>query len=134
MYVGCGMCYGGGPSSLTVSRLLDAAGWSRSQTMSCHKANSTLYFRRRFIQNFQQNKIEDHPERRRRTCGVQITHSPITLTNCSFINIVYVFRYYGSSRHLVYSRRVDPSSLAFSLASHRHSNISLLFTSRFIDS
>ena len=29
---------------------------------------------------------------------------------------------------------VDPSALAFSLASHRHSNISLLFSSRFIDS
>ena len=28
---------------------------------------------------------------------VQITHSPITLANCSFINLVYVFRYYGSS-------------------------------------
>jgi hypothetical protein len=30
------------------------------------------------------------------------------------------------------ARRVDPSDLAFSLSSHRHSNISLLFNSRFI--
>jgi hypothetical protein len=60
--------------------------------------------------------------------------SPITLGNYSFINLVYVFRYYGSSDHLVYTGRVHPSTLAFSLASHRHSNISLLFTSLFIDS
>ncbi len=32
----------------------------------------------------------------------------------------------------VYARRVDPSALAFSLSSHRHSYISLLFSSRFI--
>ena len=35
--------------------------------------------------------------------NVQITHSPIT--NCSFINLVYVFRYYGSSHHIVYASR-----------------------------
>ena len=46
----------------------------------------------------QGRSTEDHPQRRRRTCVVQITHSPITLANCSFINLVYVFRYYGSSR------------------------------------
>jgi hypothetical protein len=34
----------------------------------------------------------------------------------------------------MYARLVPPSALAFSLASHRHSNISLLFSSRFIDS
>jgi hypothetical protein len=33
----------------------------------------------------------------------------------------------------VYARRVDPSALAFSLSSHRHSYMSLLFSSRFID-
>ncbi len=32
----------------------------------------------------------------------------------------------------VYTRRVDPSALAFSLSSHRHSYISLLCRSRFI--
>jgi hypothetical protein len=31
----------------------------------------------------------------------------------------------------VYARRVDPSALAFSLSSHRHSHISLLLRSRF---
>ena len=36
--------------------------------------------------------------------------------------------------HSVYARRVDPSALAFSLASHRHSSITILFSSRFIDS
>lgn len=77
---------------------------------------------------------EDHLEYRRRTCGVQITHSPFTLGNYSFINLVYVVRYYGSSHHLEYDRPVDPSVLAFSLSSHRHSNISLFFSSRFIDS
>jgi hypothetical protein len=31
-----------------------------------------------------------------------------------------------------YARRVDPSVLAFSLSSHRHTYVSLLFNSRFI--
>ena len=30
------MCYGGGPPSLTVGRLLDAAGWPRLPAMPCH--------------------------------------------------------------------------------------------------
>ncbi len=34
----------------------------------------------------------------------------------------------------LFARRVDPSALAFSLASHRHSSIRLLFSSRFINS
>ena len=33
----------------------------------------------------------------------------------------------------VYTRIVDPSTLSFSLSSHRYSSIGLLFTSRFID-
>ena len=40
--------------------------------------------------------------------------------NCSFINLVYVFRCYSCPRHPV--------------VSHRHSSISFLFRSRFIDS
>ena len=36
--------------------------------------------------------------------------------------------------HTVYVRSVDPSVLAFSLSSHRHSYIGLVFSSRFIDS
>ena len=43
---------------------------------------------------------------------LQITHSPITLANLSFINLVYVFRCYSSPSHPVYARRVDPSFLA----------------------
>ena len=39
---------------------------------------------------------------------VSRSHSPITLANCSFINLVYVFRCYSSPRHPVYARRVDP--------------------------
>ncbi len=30
------MCYGGGPTSLTVGRLLDVSGWSRFPVMPCH--------------------------------------------------------------------------------------------------
>ena len=73
------------------------------------------------------------PQCRRRTCVVQITHSPITLANLSFINLVYVFRCYSSPHHPVYVRLVHPSGLVFSLSSHRHSSISLPFSFRFIN-
>ena len=49
------------------------------------------------------------------------------------INLDSIFRCCSSPRNPVYARRVDPSALAFSLSSHRHSYISLLFSSRFID-
>ena len=65
---------------------------------------------------------------------VSRSHSPMTLTNLVFINLVYVFRCYSSPHHPVYVRLVDPSGLAFSLTSHRHSSINLLFSFRFIDS
>ena len=39
------------------------------------------------------------------------------------------FGYYDKFQ--VYARRVNPSALAFSLSSHRHSYVSLLFSSRF---
>ncbi len=42
------------------------------------------------------------------------------------------FRCSSPPHNPVYVRRVDPSALAFGLSSHRHSYISLLFTSRFI--
>ncbi len=51
-------------------------------------------------------------------------------TQNMFVNVV--FRYYSSPRHTVYARRVDSSALAFSLSSHRHSSISLLFSVRLI--
>jgi hypothetical protein len=75
-------------------------------------------------------------EYRRRTCTVKITHSPITLGNISFINLVSIFRVFQTSSppwNPVYVRRVVVSTLAFNLSSHRHTSVSLLFTSRFID-
>ena len=58
--------------------------------------------------------------------------SPITLANLSSINLVSIFRCSSPPRHPVYPRRVDPSVLAFSPSSHRHSYISLPLRSRFI--
>jgi hypothetical protein len=52
----------------------------------------------------------------------------------SFINFVSMFRCSSPSWNPVYARHVDPSTLAFSLSSHRHSYISLLFSCRFITS
>jgi hypothetical protein len=70
---------------------------------------------------------------RRRTCGVKITHSPIALANLSSINLVSVFRCSSPPHNPVYERCVDPSIFPFSLSSHRHSYVSLLFISHFID-
>jgi hypothetical protein len=67
-----------------------------------------------------------------RTFSVTISHSPITLANLSSINLVPILRGSSPPRNPVYARRVDPSALAFSLSSHRHSYISLLFSSRFL--
>jgi hypothetical protein len=78
--------------------------------------------------------IVDHIEYRRYTFSVTMTHSSITLTNLSFINLVTIFRRSSSPRNPVYTRRVDPSVLGFSLLSHRHSFIILFFNSHFIDS
>ncbi len=51
------------------------------------------------------------------------TYSPITLTNISSINLVFVFRCSSSPSNPVYPRCVDFSDLVFSLSSHRHSYI-----------
>ncbi len=59
--------------------------------------------------------------------NVLITHSPITLSNLSSFNLVSIFS-------PVYVSRVGPWAWAFSLSSHRHSYISLLFRFRFIAS
>ena len=48
------------------------------------------------------------------------------------INLVSIFRCSSFPSNPVYVRRVDLSVLSFSLSSHRHSYISLLFISRFI--
>jgi hypothetical protein len=57
------------------------------------------------------------------------THSHITLGNFSSINLVFIFRCSSPPSNPVYVRRVDPSALVFSLSSHRHSYIGLLFSS-----
>ncbi len=62
------------------------------------------------------------------------TYSPITLANISFINLVLIFRCSSSPNNPMYVRRVDFSDLVFSLSSHRHSYIGLVFSSRFLDS
>ncbi len=59
-------------------------------------------------------------------------HSPITLTNLSFLNLVSIFRCSSPPLNIVHTRRVDFSVLVFSLSSHRLSCISLLFSSLFI--
>ncbi len=61
------------------------------------------------------------------------TCSPITLANISSINVVFIFRCSSSTNNPVYVSRVDSSSLVFSLSSHRHSYIDLVFSSCFID-
>jgi hypothetical protein len=58
---------------------------------------------------------------------VTITHSPITLTNFSSINLVFIFRCSSSPSNPVYVRRVDSSTIVFSLSSHRHLFIGLMF-------
>ncbi len=65
--------------------------------------------------------------------SVTISHSPITRANLLSINLVSICVCSSPPRNLVYARLVDPSALAFSFSSHRHSYISLLFSSRFID-
>jgi hypothetical protein len=72
-------------------------------------------------------------EYRRRTFSFTFSHSPITLANLSSINLVSILRCSSPPRNPVYARRVVPSGLTCSLSSHRHSYISLLFSSRFID-
>jgi hypothetical protein len=62
------------------------------------------------------------------------TYSPIALANISSINLVFIFRCSSSPRNPVYVRRIDSSTLVFSLSWHRHSYRSNLYLSlyRFI--
>ncbi len=62
------------------------------------------------------------------------THTHPSLANISSINLVFVFRCSSSPSNPVYARRADFSALVFSLSSHRHSYIGLVFSSRFLDS
>jgi hypothetical protein len=89
----------------------------------------TLQYYSVTIDLFVFNELCDHLRESRRTeGGVQIptmillliTHSPITLSNLSSLNLVYIFRCSSPPYNPVYPRRVDLSALAFSLSSHRH--------------
>jgi hypothetical protein len=62
------------------------------------------------------------------------TYSPITLANISSIDLVSIFRCSSSPSNPVCVRCVDFSDIVFSLSSHRHSYVGLVFRSRFIDS
>ncbi len=71
---------------------------------------------------------------RNQTFALVTAHSVHTnAQNLSSINLVSIFRCSSSPRNPVYGKCINLSSLAFSLSSHRHSYISLLFISRFID-
>jgi hypothetical protein len=66
------------------------------------------------------SRIHTHPSH---TQTSRLLSSSLSLGQCS-----------SSPRNPVYVRRVDSSTLVFSLSSHRHSFIVLVFSSRFIDS
>ncbi len=103
-----------------------------------------------FFSSFFENKIEknrknkmswctDAPEDEAISLFAGLLANPdgplrLTLTNISSINLVSIFRCSSSPRNPVYVRSVDSSALVFSLSSHRHSYIGLVFSSRFIDS
>ncbi len=76
--------------------------WEPGQTPS-HKMN---------LRNLFYN-ITDHIEYSRHTFSVTITHSPITLSNLSSIDLVSIFRCSSPPLHPVYTRCVDPSVLDF---------------------
>jgi hypothetical protein len=53
---------------------------------------------------------------------------------CVVVGFVVWWKEDSSPSYPVYASRVDSSTLVFSLSSHRHSYIGLIFTFRFIDS
>ncbi len=61
-----------------------------------------------------------------------VSHSPFTLANFSFVNLVFIFRCSSSKTNPVCERNVN--LLVCSLPLHRHSYISFIFSFRFIDS
>jgi hypothetical protein len=60
------------------------------------------------------------------------SHSPITHSKLSPINLVSIFRCSSSPHNRVYSKHVDPSLLSFSLSLYRHPHIRIPFSYRFI--
>jgi hypothetical protein len=71
------------------------------------------------------------------TLMVRLSHLNLThilhthLVNFSFVNLVFIFRSSSSTTNPVYVRRVNSLVLVWSLSSHRHSYIGLIFNSRF---
>ncbi len=65
--------------------------------------------------------------------GAPITSRTHTHPSHSQTNVVFIFRCSSSTSNPVYVRRVDSSALVFSLSSHSHSYIGLVFSSHFID-
>jgi hypothetical protein len=92
--------------------------------------------------------IQPVASRSRHEC-VTITHSPMSHPNLSSIklslsryiinrnfssiNLVFIFRCSSSPRNPVYVKCVGPTDLDFSFSSYRHSHVSFLFTSLFLD-
>jgi hypothetical protein len=64
------------------------------------------------------------PEPRWGVYRIQISHSPFTLANFSFVNLVFIFRSSSSTTNPVCERRVD--LLVCSLSLHRHSYIGFI--------
>jgi hypothetical protein len=64
------------------------------------------------------------PKKKKKAVSLQIQ---------SINNFVSIVRCSSSTSNPVYARRVDSSALVFSLSSHRHSYIGLVFSSHFID-
>ncbi len=89
---------------------------------------------------YQDGNFTYNSKYRRHTYSITNTHSPITLANLSSINLVFIFR--CSSFYLTFTSSFHNKTQSspprntvyssFSLSSHRHSYISLLFHSRFI--
>jgi hypothetical protein len=71
---------------------------------------------------------------------VQLTSPPTSTNQSNFkrpvsrVSRQNDFFFFPPLKHAVYARRVDFSALVFSLSSHRHSYIGLIFSSRFLDS
>ena len=61
-----------------------------------------------------------------------MTHSPLTLSNLSPLNLGSIFSRPSPPQNPVYVSRVDPSVLAFSLSLYRHPYVCVPFISGFI--
>jgi hypothetical protein len=109
--------------------------FAASGVQLAHSNSGLLHFRRAALSSQLKAKVgSPSPRLQFYVLIFKNTYSPITLANFSSINLVFIFGCSSSPSNPVYARRVDSSSLVFSLSSHRHSNIGLVYNSRFIDS